>query len=287
MNPTKWHVETMQNHIRLQPWMVLEEGRGRQSNVLGLAEIANQFESISLKDMDSVALLNRIDTKFILTTRQLYSTLLDIQENYWILAVNEHRLNHYRTLYYDTPNFDLYLAHVNERAERYKVRCREYIDSNLSFLEVKQKTRKGRTIKDRIKTDRLLVKINVDGLSWLDNILPQNNQLLQPKMWNHFTRITLVSKTLSERVTLDIDLSFQWKDTIVPMRNLVIAEVKMDNQSQSSPFLAQMREQKIHPQGFSKYCIGVAMIYDQVKKNSLKPKMMRIQKITGGLVSYE
>ena len=287
MNTANWNVETLQKEINLQPWMVLEKGRGRQSNVLGLPEITNQFDPISLKDMDAVALLDRIDTKFVMTTRQLLSTLLNIQEDYWMLSVNGNRLNHYRTLYFDTANFDLYHLHVNERAERYKVRSREYTDSNLSFLEVKQKTRKGRTIKERIETDQLVARMTQDSIEWLNSILPDSNQCLQPKLWNRFTRMTLVGKHTAERVTLDVDLSFQWKEKDIPMRNLVIAEVKSSNQNQVSPFLAQMREQKIHPQGFSKYCFGVAMVYDQVKKNNLKPKIMRIQKMTGGLVSYE
>ncbi len=64
------------------------------------------------------------------------------------------RLNHYRTLYFDTPDFELYLLHVNGRADRYKVRSREYTDTHLSYLEVKHRTPKDRTIKERLSTAR-------------------------------------------------------------------------------------------------------------------------------------
>lgn len=292
MNAIKRNVETLQKDINLQPWMVINNDQERHNKILGLPEIANQFDPISLQDMDTVALLNRIDTKFILTTRQLLNTLLNVENDYWMLSVNGKRLNHYRTLYFDTENFDLYHLHVNGRAERYKIRSREYTDSNLSFLEVKQKTSKGRTIKERIETEQMVAKMNQENISWINSILPESFQQLQPKLWNQFTRITLVGKHTAERVTLDMDLSYQdvsfpWKAKNIPMRNMAIAEVKTDSQNQSSPFLKIMKEQRIHPQGFSKYCIGAAMIYDQVKKNNLKPKFLRIQKLTGGIAFYE
>ncbi len=87
--------------------------------------------------MDSVALLNRIDIKFVMTTTQLFSALETIQKDYRMLSVNGQRLNHYRTLYFDTPQFDLYNLQINGHSDRYKVRCREYTGSQLSFLEVK------------------------------------------------------------------------------------------------------------------------------------------------------
>jgi hypothetical protein len=55
-----------------------------------------QFAPISLKEMDTVALLNRTDTKFILSWSVLRTIAL--QPDYRMLVVNGQRLNHYRTL---------------------------------------------------------------------------------------------------------------------------------------------------------------------------------------------
>ena len=101
-----------------------------QSLPAGLAALVQKFAPITLKEMDAVALLNRIDTKFVLTNRQLLDALAAVQQDYRVLSVNGQRLNHYRTLYFDTPDFDLYRLHVNGRADRYKVRTREYTDSS-------------------------------------------------------------------------------------------------------------------------------------------------------------
>jgi hypothetical protein len=63
------------------------------------------------------------------------------------------------------------------------------------------------------------------------------------------------------------------------LERVAVAELKMEADRRDSPFLAQMRNQRIRPQGFSKYCIGVSLLYGQVKKNSLKPKLLRLEKL--------
>ena len=54
-----------------------------------------------------------------------------------------------------------------------------------------------------------------------------------------------------------------------------------------SPFMQQMHAQQVHPRGFSKYCIGVGLLYDGVKKNALKPKLLWLDKMTRGVATYE
>lgn len=269
-----------QSQTRPQPWAL-------PSSAYRLETLAEHFAPISLKEMDSVALLNRIDTKFIMSSGQLLQALAAIRPDYRMLSVNSQRINHYRTLYFDTPNFDLYHLHVNKRADIYKVRSREYTDSRLAFLEVKHKNHKGRTIKERIATAEPILQMNTQAEGWLHSVYPFDSQSLQPKIWNTFSRLTLVSKTNCERVTLDVDLTFYTQDQIASLDGIAIAEVKMDSGRCRSPFLAQMHAQRIHPRGFSKYCIGVSMLYGQVKKNAMKPKLLRLEKIMKGTAAYE
>lgn len=252
-----------------------------------LSSLVENFAPINLKEMDSVALLDRIDTKFVLTAEELFRTLAALQQDYRMLSVGGQRLNHYRSLYFDTPDFDLYKLHVNGRANRYKVRSREYVDSGLSFLEVKHRTPKGRTIKDRLSTSQLMAQMSHETETWLHGYFPYDSRELEPKIWNTFTRITLVSKENCERVTLDLNLTFYTENKVATLDGLAIAEVKMCSENRASSFLAQMRAQKVHPSGFSKYCMGISLLYDQVKKNSMKPKMLWIKKKTGGVIYYE
>jgi hypothetical protein len=270
-----------------QPLILAEPARGWDSFHTELKSLAAGFSPISLEQMDAVALLNRVDTKFVMPAHALWEALENLQQDYWMLSVNGQRLNRYRTLYFDTPNFELYQAHVNGRAERYKVRSREYADSHLSFLEVKHKTRKDRTIKQRIPTAELAVRMTPDLKQWLRGVFPLDNSSLEPKLWNNFIRMTLVSKACCERVTLDVNLSFFTADRMVRLDGLVVAEIKMDSEHQASPFFSQMRAQRIRQRSFSKYSIGASMLYEQVKKNALKPSLLGIKKMMKGLVNDE
>lgn len=256
-------------------------------NTVPYVNCLERFAPISLKEMDAVALLNRVDTKFVLTNAQLVSVLLSLPAEYRVLCIENQRMNHYRTLYFDTPDFKLFNLHVNENAERYKVRIREYLDTFESFLEVKHKTRKNRTIKDRISTLSLQPNLTLEAERWLTEIFPFDSQNLEPKLWNTFTRMTLVNEVSCERVTLDTDLTFYSQQNYIRLDGLAVAEVKMCSGHQGSAFLEQMEARRIHPQGFSKYCMGVSMLYKDVKKNALKPKLLSMKKMIEGAVDYE
>jgi hypothetical protein len=279
MNRTTWKTTATQTYPRWQAWRQPPTTWELYNRPSRLGTLAESFEPISLTQMEAAALLNRTDTKFVLTAGQLLTALTAVQPDYWMLAVNGQRLNHYRTLYFDTPDFALYTMHVNGRSERYKVRSREYADTHLAFLEVKHKTNTGRTIKERISTAQPVVQMTVETEDWLQDTFPYNSRALEAKLWNTFTRLTLVSKRHCERVTLDVNLSFHTPERVKHLEGIAIAEVKLDAASQASPFLAQMRAQRVRPRGCSKYCLGVAMLYDQVKKNALKPKLLWLEKI--------
>ncbi len=270
-----------------QPWQLSEKVWTFCSDLYDMGEWVYGFDPISLAQMEHVALLNRVDAKFVMTVQQLAEVLASLERDYWILSINDVRLNHYRTLYFDTPDFALYGAHVNNHGERYKVRSREYIDSGKAFLEVKHRTRKGRTIKERIPTDQLAERIGAGQQNWLGGVYPLDVHQLQPTLWNSFTRVTLVNKQCCERVTLDVDIAFSAGKRSAHLDGLAVAEVKMDANNPSSPFVAQMRALKIHQHGFSKYAVGVSMLCDLVKKNAMKPTTLWMKKILKGAVCYE
>ena len=85
---------------------------------------------------------------------------------------------------------------------------REYTDSHLSFVEVKHRTRKDRTIKERLSTAQPMTQMTSEITNWLHSVSPLDGNALEPKLWKTFRRITLVSKQYCERVTRDVDLMF-------------------------------------------------------------------------------
>jgi hypothetical protein len=252
------------------------------------AALLRRFAPITLSEMSEVALQDRTDTKFVLREGQLYNALATLTQQYRVLDIRGVRLNQYRTLYFDTADFALFQQHHTGRRDRYKVRTRSYVDSHLSFLEVKHKVRQNRTVKSRIATPTLLTEVTPEADAFLDGYLPFAPGALEPKLWNEYTRITLVSKHDCERLTLDLRLRFTgYEDSFAAGRSLdlpglAIAEVKQDGQNRGSAFGSRLRELGARPTGFSKYCAGVAMLFDEVRHNNFKPKMRLVQKLIQG-----
>jgi hypothetical protein len=100
---------------------------------------------------------------------------------------------------------------------------------------------------------------------------------------NRFHRITLVNKAKTERLTIDFDVCFDNFETGEHSEtgDLVIVELKRDG-NVFSPVKALLRELRIKPSGFSKYCIGTVLTNKRLKQNNFKPKITRLRKLTTG-----
>lgn len=225
--------------------------------------------------MDSVKLMNRTDTKYIFNIQHFNNVMNEIKDNYRILEVEGKRLSRYETLYYDTPFFELYQQHHKGKLNRYKIRHRTYVESDLGFLEVKFKNNKGRTIKTRINQREVPYSWKDECEEFLTKSLPFQPQTLQPVLWVNYSRNTLVNKNSAERLTIDLNLEFVMNESSRKFEKLVIAEVKQDKKK-ASPFIEVMKKYHIREGSISKYCMGIAFTYDQVKKNNFKSKLKTI-----------
>ena len=229
--------------------------------------------------MADVALLNRTDTKYVLSVATLQKIMPNLADAYSTLSIDGQRSSQYRTLYFDSAAFGLYHRHHAGILDRYKVRSREYVDSHLAFLEVKHKTNKGRTVKSRLQTPKLAASFGSESTEFLDGAYPYDAAELEPKLWVDYRRITLVSRYRKERVTIDLDLSYSWEEQIISLPHLAIVEIKQDGVSHDSDMAQQLRQHHVRATGFSKYCVGISMIYPQVKHNNFKPKLRIVEKL--------
>jgi hypothetical protein len=237
------------------------------------------FSSISLAEMDEVKLMNRVDTKFAFSLTKLPQILEILSQKYRVLEIEGTRTPFYESLYFDDDNFKLYHDHYKGKTNRFKVRFRNYVESSLSFLEIKHKI-KGRTDKKRIRVDHINFEFDKNQRDFLEKIMKQDLSL-NPKLWNSFHRITLVNNELKERLTLDFDLKFKWQDHDIHLNNLVIAELKQEIVRRNSPFYEVMKEKSIRPYRLSKYCMGALELYgiNTLKYNRFKEKLKKIKSI--------
>jgi hypothetical protein len=239
--------------------------------------ILNQFESITLGEMENVKLMNRTDTKFIFSVKQFESILGEINKHYRVLEIDGKKMCRYETLYYDTGSLDLYKQHHKGKLNRYKIRHRTYKESGIGFLEVKFKNNKGRTIKTRIPQQDVPYNWEQgECKSFLSKTLPFQPDLLQPVIWINYHRYTLVNKNGGERLTIDVNLEFIKDETHQHLEKIVIAEVKQDKRK-ASPFMSVMKKFHIREGSISKYCMGIAFIYEGIKKNNFKSKLLTIK----------
>ncbi|RFC53394.1 polyphosphate polymerase domain-containing protein [Brumimicrobium aurantiacum] len=231
--------------------------------------------------MDEVKLLKRADTKFIFNAENLQSVLEVLRPNYRLLSTQGNRVNKYRTVYFDTADLDSYIKHHNGNLNRVKIRFREYLDSDLTFLEVKFKNNKGKTIKSRIEKPAIEEKLSDSSKEFIDeNSIYDSNQL-SPVLWNSFTRLTFVHKIDKERLTFDLNISFrkesESQDHQIP--HLIIAEVKQEKMSLNSDFIRLMKRNHILQTSLSKYCIGTVLTNKDIKSNRFKKHILKINKL--------
>ncbi|MBR0433982.1 MAG: polyphosphate polymerase domain-containing protein [Bacteroidaceae bacterium] len=241
-----------------------------------------QLTPISLDEMSGIKLMNRTDTKFVTSKRKLAELLRLAQGQYYAQQIEDKRIAAYRTIYWDTPEHRFFLEHHNARAPRQKIRVRTYLDSDLTFLEVKTKNNHGRTKKKRITVpsqDRRDV-IEAGGTPFIQGLTGATFDEIIPTVQNRFQRITLVNYGKTERLTIDFNVCFHNFETAndAETGELVIIELKRDG-NVFSPILDLLRQLRIKPSGFSKYCIGSVMTNDALKRNLFKPKLVKIRKL--------
>lgn len=238
-----------------------------------------RFDRITLPEMDGVKLMDRVDVKYIIPLHLLPLILTEAQAYYQLLEVNHQRLCTYETLYYDTNDLLLYHNHHAGRTNRYKVRFRNYVDSQLSFFEIKHNTNKGRTIKKRIKQNgEAPLYLTDDKAEFLHTITPLSSEQLRGNMWVNYKRLTLVSRNSAERVTIDLNLSFKDDYTLASYSQMAIAEIKQERIG-TSAMIDILRRYQIRSGSISKYCLGVISLTKDVKYNRFKAKLLHLSKI--------
>lgn len=246
--------------------------------------VLNDMPPITLEQMNSIKLMNRIDTKYLMPRSLLHELLERAKELYYVQDIDGNRTPTYDTVYYDTPRCDMYMRHHDRQLRRQKIRTRNYVESALYFLEVKNKTNTGRTKKKRVQIAAEAfenIELDAQGFEFLEIRSHYNPLDLTPHVRTHFSRITLVNKGKTERLTLDFNLRFENFRTgnITECPELLIVELKQDG-AYHSDMKDILRDMRIHIAKCSKYCIGAAMTNPNIKINRFKQKIRLIDKIT-------
>lgn len=238
-----------------------------------------KFSPIALGEMNGVSLMDRFDVKYLVPVKLLADILQDALPYYRILEINGERLFSYDTLYYDTPDLNLYNSHHSGKGNRYKIRFRNYVESDLSFFEIKHRNNKGKTCKSRIS---LPTAFNTSLTGPMSDFLTRSTPLSSGEMLSslrvQYQRLTLVNRQKQERVTIDINLSFEHQTNRAAFPRMAVFEIKQEK-LRGSDMSEILKKYHIRPGSISKYCLGIISTHEQIKFNRFKGKFLQIIKL--------
>lgn len=273
-----------------------------------------RMPTLDLDRIAAVRLMNRVDTKYLVDERRCMELLEMAADQYYVQIIDDCRACRYATLYYDTPQWDMYHLHHNRRLTRQKIRTRTYVETGVTYLEVKNKSNKGRTHKRRMALDRSLFAAAATDTAAADFLRREARyapETLSPSLATRFVRVTLVNRAMTERLTIDFDLHFDnvraagggnkdmngcGNNGMTGMDNgfrpaaeasfghtaslgrLVVIELKQDALA-PSPMKQLLAQLRVKPFKLSKYCIGEALTNPLVKHNRFKAKIRAIGKM--------
>ena len=238
---------------------------------------------ITLDEMESVKLMNRVDTKYLTDEKTLLGVLRDAAEaGYRVLVADGARISPYDSVYFDTEGLRMFSDHHNKRLRRQKVRTRAYVNSGDAFLEIKRKNNHGRTKKKRTgipMADLPDFRANDAACRYLAGHSDFEAGQLRPTLETLFQRITLVNPDLTERLTIDTNLCFKNFRTGLEtsLGEAVVIELKQDGHA-ASAMKGILRDHRVKPARISKYCIAVTLTDPSAKSNRFKVKVRQIEK---------
>ena len=221
------------------------------------------------------SLQKRVDTKFVIAATKVEAFLESLGQGFAVLESNGVRAALYRTQYFDSPDFAFLMQHHRGRRPRFKVRLRNYLDRDLSYVEVKQKTPKNITVKVRKVREESDLSLDPTDRRFLADSCPIPNEVLEPQVLTVFRRVTLVGIDEPERVTLDMGLSFSTETRSAELPDICVVEIKQPRfRARSECFLA-LRRLNARPAKFSKYFTGATLLCDVPRRRQLMSKIKR------------
>jgi VTC domain len=250
--------------------------------------LTKNFLPISLKALNSKAdMLRRLDNKYIVDLPTMVAAVAEFTRHFDVLEIDGRRAFTYETCYFDGDAHECYFDHHRGRRRRAKVRIRNYVETDLCFVEVKLKDKRGITIKKRLPHDpakygrldtaaRDFVQTCFHDLYGVDFPYELNRTLDM-----RYQRITLVAKQGGERMTIDNGLQFYNDASAQSLsKGIFIVETKSANGNGIADKI--LRSLHRHPtKHCSKYCAGTAMLQTSFKTNNFRQALRKLTMLPG------
>lgn len=170
------------------------------------------------------------------------------------------------------------MAYHNGKGNRYLIKNSASESDKKKYLEIKFHSNKGQVSKKKKKTKAGTIS-NTKTKVFIQENTPYNPDTLKISLKNQYSRIILIHKQNKEKVTIDLNLSCSNENGKLKLPHLAIVELKQGTFSLYSDFVVSLRKMNIQKTSLSKYCIGLALLNKDVKKNKFKSKLLAISKL--------
>ncbi len=237
------------------------------------------FGRIDLEQLTANGQMNRIDRKFLLHISHIPDVLHGLATEYQILEAAGDIISPYHSYYFDTDDFYFYQRHHSGFKNREKIRYRCYPNTSTTFLELKSKNNKGRTVKLRIPKTSINFPLDEESKAFLDE---QGTEIASDQLVHSaridYHRLAFLTEDAHERFSIDFNIKASCEGATYSFGDVAIVEVKQDVPF-SSTIIMRMRELGIRENTLSKYCVSMAKLRPELKSNSFKADFRRLRKI--------
>ncbi|MGI9822278.1 polyphosphate polymerase domain-containing protein [Agromyces sp. Marseille-Q5079] len=251
-------------------------------NAAALAPLRD-LAPVGLDELNSAAeLLTRVDRKYMLPAGAVPDLLQRLPAGTAALEIDGRRSSQYESVYFDTPDLSSYHLAAYGRRRRYKIRTRSYVDSALSFLEVKTRGGRSVTVKERVAIEPdAAAGLTGDALAYAESTLdeagiePPEHDPFVPVLTTRYRRATLLVPGGS-RATIDVGLEWielgphgRWLTT----PGSVIVETKSGGSA--GPVDRTLWSLGHRPASVSKFATGLAALRPDLPSNRWTPVLRR------------
>lgn len=219
------------------------------------------MKTISLEESKKIKLFKRFESKYLVDSSDLGDIMNYLSDNYLIVKEDENTLFDYYSIYFDNSDFDIIKAANKDDIVRQKIRIREY-QNNDKFLEIKEKNH-GVVVKTRIPINSYNIENEKD---WIDDNLIYNASKLNRVLRVKYKRLTFISKSKSNRITIDLNIDFYnyLTNKSAKIENYIIIEIKK-NKEDNIDFEDYLNSNLIYKTKFSKYFYGMKETSDNIE----------------------
>ncbi len=234
--------------------------------------------AIGLPDLvGSAGLLTRMDRKYLVRA-ELVTELAAALSGFQLLTIDDRTSFGYESVYFDTFELLSYTGAATGRRRRFKVRTRIYLDSDLCFLEVKTRGRRGTTVKVRCPHPLNASLELGPNVPFLEEALQGRvgSADLHPLLRTRYQRLTLANPAQNERITIDRSISAELiaHQRSVGLGSWVVIETKSG--SAATAVDRWLWAQGIRPSRVSKFATTLAMLEPKLSSNKWHRAIQRV-----------